>query len=74
MAPTISAGAEIKRVRQLLAENTTTFGRRLYVSGRTVEDWEQGRRRPSAGTLAHLDRVRRLAEARAAKMAESGGR
>ena len=36
----------VRELRHALSENTSTFGARFEVSGRTVEDWEQGRRRP----------------------------
>jgi DNA-binding transcriptional regulator YiaG len=49
---------EIRALRAALKEDTTTFGGRWLCSRRTVEDWEQGRRRPSA--LA-LDGIRKLA-------------
>ena len=40
-------GKQIQRLRQSLGESTEEFGRRLFVSGRTVEDWEQERHQPS---------------------------
>jgi len=49
---------EIRNLRGILQENTTTFGARWFVSGRTVEDWEQGRRKPQAFVL---DAIRKLA-------------
>jgi DNA-binding transcriptional regulator YiaG len=49
---------EVRALRAALKEDTTTFGARWLCSRRTVEDWEQGRRRPSA--LA-LDGMRKLA-------------
>jgi DNA-binding transcriptional regulator YiaG len=38
--------AAIRAIRAALGEDTATFGRRFCRSGRTVEDWEQGRRVP----------------------------
>lgn len=38
--------ARIKALREQTGENTTTFAARFSRSGRTVEDWEQGRRNP----------------------------
>lgn len=36
----------IKAIRIHLGESTATFAERFARSGRTVEDWEQGRRNP----------------------------
>lgn len=55
---------EVRALRASLQEDTTTFGARWLCSRRTVEDWEQGRRRPSA--LA-LDGMRKLAARRTKK-------
>ena len=35
---------ELKDIRKRLKLTTAELGERLWVSGRTVEDWEQGRR------------------------------
>jgi hypothetical protein len=37
---------DVRALRARLGEDTTTFGARWHRSGRTVEQWEQGRRRP----------------------------
>jgi DNA-binding transcriptional regulator YiaG len=42
---------EVRAIRAALKENTATFGARWLVSARTVEGWEQGRRRPGALAL-----------------------
>ena len=47
----------IQALRQSLNEDTATFGARFARSGRTVEDWEQGRRNPDALVLRELDRL-----------------
>jgi len=52
---------EVRTLRAALEEDTATFGARWRRSPRTVEDWEQGRRRPDA--LA-LDGIRALAARR----------
>jgi DNA-binding transcriptional regulator YiaG len=44
----------IKTIRVAAGENTTEFGSRWMRSGRTVEDWEQGRRSPDPMILAAL--------------------
>lgn len=49
----------IKRLRRALKEDTATFGARFLRSGRTVEDWEQGRRRPDVIVLALMRRLAR---------------
>ena len=56
------AADDIRRLRRTLKENTTAFARRFSRSPRTVEDWEQGRRRPDAYVMAGLvDLARRTA-------------
>jgi DNA-binding transcriptional regulator YiaG len=52
---------EVRALRAALQEDTATFAARWLCSRRTVEDWEQGRRRPNA--LA-LDGIRKLAARR----------
>jgi DNA-binding transcriptional regulator YiaG len=52
---------EVRALRALLEEDTATFAARWHRSGRTVEDWEQGRRRPDP--LA-LEGMRELAARR----------
>jgi DNA-binding transcriptional regulator YiaG len=49
---------EVRALRAALREDTATFGARWHRSGRTVEDWEQGRRQPDP--LA-VDGIRALA-------------
>lgn len=51
--------ADIKRLRSDLTENATTFGARFHRSGRTVEDWEQGRRTPDALALERMHGLRK---------------
>jgi DNA-binding transcriptional regulator YiaG len=60
---------EVRALRARLDEDTATFGARWYRSGRTVEDWEQGRRHPDA--LA-LDGMRALAARTKKKPAKKG--
>jgi len=38
--------ASIQALRKRLRENTAQFGARFGRSGRTIEDWEQGRAHP----------------------------
>src|SRR5690554_6178293 len=45
----------IKSIRAALGENTAQFGRRFARSGRTVEDWEQGRRQPDPLVITLLE-------------------
>lgn len=54
----------IRELRRALGENTATFAQRLYRSGRTIEDWEQGRSRPDALVCRELERIERAAVAR----------
>lgn len=60
---------QIRALRAALQENTATFGARWLASARTVEGWEQGRRRPAALVL---DGMRKLAAARTAKKKTKG--
>lgn len=39
--------AEIRNLRRAMGLNASDFGTLVGVSGRTIEDWEQGRRSPS---------------------------
>jgi len=48
---------EVRALRAALQEDTTTFGARWLCSRRTVEDWEQGRRRPGALALAGMRKL-----------------
>jgi DNA-binding transcriptional regulator YiaG len=50
---------EVRALRAALGEDTATFAARWRRSKRTVEDWEQGRRRPDAFAL---DGIRQLAD------------
>lgn len=50
---------EIRAVRHACGETRATFGRRLARSGRTVERWELGDRRPDALALRILERMAR---------------
>jgi DNA-binding transcriptional regulator YiaG len=47
----------IQALRHALDEDTATFGARFARSGRTVEDWEQGRRNPDGLVQRELDRL-----------------
>jgi len=42
---------EVRALRTTLAEDTVTFGARWHRSGRTVENWEQGRKQPDGFVL-----------------------
>jgi DNA-binding transcriptional regulator YiaG len=55
---------EVRAIRAALQENTATFGARWRRSGRTIEDWEQGRREPDAFVL---EAIRALAARRRKK-------
>lgn len=49
MAPTATpTPATIQALRKRLGETTDEFGARFSRSGRSIEDWEQGRRSPDA--------------------------
>jgi DNA-binding transcriptional regulator YiaG len=55
---------EVRALRAALEENTTTFGARWHKSGRTVENWEQGRGKPDPFVL---EAMRALAARRGVK-------
>ena len=50
---------EIQGLRHALSENVAKFGKRFIRSGRTAEEWEQGRRNPDPLILAQLAKLRR---------------
>ncbi|MBX9727019.1 MAG: helix-turn-helix domain-containing protein [Rickettsiales bacterium] len=45
---------DIRRAREVLAFSQAGFASALHVSPRTLQAWEQGRRRPSGAALALL--------------------
>lgn len=45
---------DIRRARERLAFSQSGFASALHVSPRTLQAWEQGRRRPSGAALALL--------------------
>ena len=47
----------IRALRAELAESTAIFASRFHRSSRTIEDWEQGRRRPDALVMMSLTRL-----------------
>jgi len=49
---------EVRALRTALDEDAATFGQRWHKSGRTIENWEQGRRAPDPFVL---DAIRALA-------------
>jgi DNA-binding transcriptional regulator YiaG len=57
----MTTAEEVRALRTALDEDTKTFGARWHRSGRTVEQWEQGRRRPDPLVL---DGIRELAARR----------
>lgn len=46
---------QIKSIRAALGENTAEFARRFARSPRTIENWEQGRRRPDPLAILLLE-------------------
>lgn len=47
----------IAALRERLDESVAEFGARFGRSGRTVEDWEQGRRNPDILVKREMDRI-----------------
>lgn len=56
--PLTAIALEIRALRAALDEDTETFAGRWHKSGRTIENWEQGRGKPDAFVL---DAMRTLA-------------
>jgi DNA-binding transcriptional regulator YiaG len=54
----------IQALRHALDEDTAAFGARFARSGRTVEDWEQGRRNPDGLVQRELDRLEQSLKAK----------
>lgn len=50
---------KIRELRASVGESVEVFGKRFGRSGRTVEDWEQGRRRPDVMVLLSMQRMAR---------------
>lgn len=50
--------ADIRNLRRALGLNTTEFGALVGVSGRSVEDWEQGRRKPSGPARKMMEQIK----------------
>jgi putative transcriptional regulator len=57
----------IKEARRKTGLNTKEFGALLGVSGRTVENWEQGHRNPSGPAVKMMEQLRRDHANRAAE-------
>jgi DNA-binding transcriptional regulator YiaG len=47
----MSIADEVRALRRALGEDTATFAARWLKSPRTIENWEQGRKRPDAFVL-----------------------
>jgi DNA-binding transcriptional regulator YiaG len=54
----VTIADEVRNLRVALQENTATFGARWQKSGRSIENWEQGRTEPDAFVL---EAIRKLA-------------
>jgi DNA-binding transcriptional regulator YiaG len=62
---------EVRALRALLQENAATFGARWQKSGRTIENWEQGRTEPDAFVL---ENIRKLAARRGKQQKHAAAR
>lgn len=49
----------VRNARKRTGLNTTSFGALIGVSGRTIEDWEQGRRNPGKSSLMLIKKLLR---------------
>jgi len=47
----------IQQTRKQMKLKTAEFGKLIGVSGRTVENWEQGRRKPSKSALMLIKQI-----------------
>lgn len=63
VADDILTPARIQSIRRKVASSTREFERRFRVPARTMEAYEQGRRRPDAATTALLRIIEREPEA-----------
>lgn len=63
---------DVKRIRQRLRQSQTEFARMIGVSVATLQNWEQGRRRPVGPARALLTVAADNPKAVAAALAESG--
>jgi len=55
---------QIRHLRRNLGLNTADFGALVGVSGRTCEDWEQGRRTPSVPAQKIMAQLAKTAPAK----------
>ena len=60
--PCIFTAEHIRWMRYMLRDSTKEFGQRWRVSGRAVEKWEQGSRRPNRWIRPRLVRMYRALE------------
>jgi DNA-binding transcriptional regulator YiaG len=49
---------DVRRTRDMREETTAEFAEHFYLSQRTIEDWEQGRRTPSRLERKYLTQLR----------------
>ena len=54
---------DVKAIRSKLGLSQAEFARRYAVSPRSLQEWEQGRRRPESAVRAYLTVIDRNAEA-----------
>jgi putative transcriptional regulator len=72
--PPLEVGAElIRETREQMHVSRAVFARRLRVSIRTLENWEQGRARPNAQAAALILMVRKFPDT-LEKLSELGHR
>jgi len=63
---------EVRALRAALGEDTATFGARFRKSGRSIEDWEQGRRAPDAFVVDAMRALAAKTKTRATKKRPKG--
>ena len=54
VAPDVLTPARIREIRRKVASSTKVFERDFHISARTMESYEQGRRKPDAAMIALL--------------------
>jgi putative transcriptional regulator len=67
VSPEILTPARIKEIRRKVAASTKAFEAQFHISARTMESYEQGRRKPDAAMVALLRIIEK--EPQAAKRA-----
>jgi putative transcriptional regulator len=63
---------DVKKIRKLTGQSQADFSRMLWISARTLQNWEQGRNHPSGPALALLRAIAAAPGAVVAALNDSG--